>query len=141
MESIKKKIISVHTTVNEPIDKVWKNFTSPEDIIKWNSASEDWHTTSASNELHPGGKFNYRMEAKDGSIGFDFWGIYDEVIYNEKLVSTLGDGRKLEIKFLSIHKETEIMESFEAEDENSIDLQRTGWQAILDNFKKYAETY
>jgi len=81
------------------------------------------------------------MEAKNGSIGFDFWGIYDEVIHNEKLISTLGDGRKLEIKFLSIHNETEIMESFEAEDENSIDLQRTGWQAILDNFKKYAETY
>jgi uncharacterized protein YndB with AHSA1/START domain len=79
------------------------------------------------------------MEAKDGSFGFDFWGIYEEVIHHEKLVSTLGDGRKFEIKFLSLHKMTEILESFEAEDENPVDMQRTGWQAILDNFKKYVE--
>lgn len=141
MKAAKKTVISVHTTINEPIDKVWKNFTAPEDIVKWNNASDDWHTTSASNELHVGGKFNYRMEAKDGSVGFDFWGIYDEVIHNEKLVSTLGDGRKLEIKFHALNKETEIMESFEAEDENPIDLQQFGWQAILDNFKKYTEMY
>jgi hypothetical protein len=81
------------------------------------------------------------MEAKDGSFGFDFWGIYDEVEYHEKLISTLGDGRKLEVKFLSLHKVTEIMQSFEAEDENPIDLQRGGWQAILDNFKRYVEMY
>jgi uncharacterized protein YndB with AHSA1/START domain len=141
MKPNEKTVISVYATINEPIDKVWKNFTAPEDILKWNNASEDWHTTSATNELHAGGKFNYRMEAKDGSFGFDFWGIYDEVIENEKLVSTLGDGRKLEIKFNSLHKVTEIMESFEAEAENPVELQRGGWQAILDNFKRYTETY
>ena len=137
---MEKITITIQTTINAPIEKVWKCFTTPEDIVNWNNASDDWHTTSASNELYAGGKFNSRMEAKDGSFGFDFWGIYDEVINHEKLASTLGDGRKLETKFLPLNsKTTEIMESFEAEDENPIDMQRTGWQAILDNFKKYVE--
>jgi len=80
---------------------VWKCFTSPEDIVQWNTASADWHTTHAENDLRVGGKFNSRMEAKDGSFGFDFWGIYNEVIQYEKLLSTLGDGRVMEVKFIS----------------------------------------
>lgn len=137
---MEKTTITIRTTINAPVEKVWKNFTTPEDIVNWNNASEDWHTTTASNELYVGGKFNSRMEAKDGSFGFDFWGIYDEIILHEKLASTMGDGRKLETKFLSVNNNmTEIMESFEAENENPVDMQRTGWQAILDNFKKYVE--
>lgn len=137
---MEKTTITIQTTINAPVEKVWKYFTTPEDIVNWNSASDDWHTTSASNELHVGGKYNSRMEAKDGSFGFDFWGIYDEIIPHEKLASTMGDGRKLETKFLSVDvNTTEIIESFETETENPIEMQRTGWQAILDNFKKYVE--
>ncbi len=137
---MEKTTITIQTTINAPVKKVWKYFTTPEDIVNWNTASDDWHTTSASNELHVGGKYNSRMEAKDGSFGFDFWGIYDEIIPHEKLASTMGDGRKLETKFLSVDvNTTEIIESFETETENPIEMQRTGWQAILDNFKKYVE--
>lgn len=137
---MEKTTITIQTTINAPVEKVWKYFTTPEDIVNWNTASDDWHTTSASNELHVGGKYNSRMEAKDGSFGFDFWGIYDEIIPHEKLASTMGDGRKLETKFLSVDvNTTEIIESFETETENPIEMQRTGWQAILDNFKKYVE--
>lgn len=137
---MEKTTITIQTIINAPVEKVWKYFTTPEDIVNWNTASDDWHTTSASNELHVGGKYNSRMEAKDGSFGFDFWGIYDEIIPHEKLASTMGDGRKLETKFLSVDvNTTEIIESFETETENPIEMQRTGWQAILDNFKKYVE--
>ncbi|MFT3753892.1 MAG: SRPBCC domain-containing protein [Paludibacter sp.] len=137
---MEKTTITIRTTINAPVEKVWKYFTTPEDIVNWNTASDDWHTTSASNELHVGGKFNSRMEAKDGSFGFDFWGIYDEIIVHQKLASTMGDGRKLETNFLPVNANTtEIVQSFETESENPVDMQRTGWQAILDNFKKYVE--
>jgi len=131
--------ITVQTTIEAPIEKVWKCFTGPEDIVQWNTASADWHTTHAENDLRVGGKFNSRMEAKDGSFGFDFWGIYNEIILHEKLVSTLGDGRTMEVKFISIDTNTEVIETFEAENENPIELQRGGWQAILDNLKKHVE--
>jgi uncharacterized protein YndB with AHSA1/START domain len=139
METIEKTIITVMTKVNAPIEKVWKYWTSPDDIIKWNNASEDWHTPRAENDLRPGGKFNYRMEAKDGSIGFDFFGIYTDVIVNSQMDYTLGDDRKVNILFFAVDNETEIVQTFEAEDTNSIEMQQIGWQSILDNFKKYAE--
>jgi len=139
MQTEEKIKITVQTTIDAPVEKVWKYFTSPEDIVQWNTASADWHTTNAENDLRVGGKFNSRMEAKDGSFGFDFWGIYNEVIQYEKLVSTLGDGRAMEVKFISLNNITEVIETFEAENENPIELQRGGWQAILDNLKKHVE--
>jgi uncharacterized protein YndB with AHSA1/START domain len=131
--------ITVKTTVNAPIGKVWKYWTEPDHITKWNNASDDWHTPFAENDLRVGGKFLSRMEAKDGSFGFDFGGIYDEVKLNEEISYTLGDGRKVNITFIDQENETEIIETFDAETTNSIELQQQGWQAILDNFKKYAE--
>jgi uncharacterized protein YndB with AHSA1/START domain len=132
-------VIKVDTIVSVPLDKAWQIWTNPEDVEKWNHASDDWFTPKAENDLRPGGKFNYRMEAKDGSFGFDFWGIYDEIILHRLISSTLGDGRKVTITFSTVGNKTKIEEIFEAEATNSIDLQKNGWQAILDNFKKHAE--
>lgn len=131
--------ITIETTVNAPVEKVWKLWTSPEHITRWNSASPDWHTPKAENDLRTGGKFTSRMEARDGSMGFDFWGIHDEVKPNEVIASTMGDGRKMKVVFTMEGDRTKIVESFEAESTNPEDLQRAGWQAILDNFKKYTE--
>lgn len=131
--------ITVETTVNAVIEHVWNCWTTPLDITKWNHASDDWHTTHAENDLRVGGKFVSRMEAKDGSFGFDFSGVYDEVITHELIAYTMDDGRTNKITFTSKGQETHVIETFEAETENSIELQRGGWQAILDNFKKYAE--
>ncbi len=139
METKEQQIILVKTTINAPIDSVWQKWNSPEDITKWYNASEDWHTPKAENDLKVGGKFSYRMEAKDGSFGFDYWGIYDLIIPNKKLVFTLGDNRKVYISFSTMDNKTEIVESFEPENQNPHDMQQAGWQAILDNFKKYIE--
>lgn len=133
-------VITVAATVNAPIDIIWKTWTTPSDIKKWNSASDDWHTTKAENDLRAGGEFSSRMEAKDGSMGFDFAGIYDEVKPYELIKYTLGDGRKVEISFEKHADGVTITESFEAEDTNPIEMQRGGWQAIMDNFKNYVET-
>jgi len=132
--------ITVENTVNAPVQKVWKFWSSPEHIINWCSASDDWHTPKAENDLRIGGTFSSRMEAKDGSFGFDFGGIYDEVKTNELIEYTIGDGRKVKITFTTAGAETKIMETFDAEDTHSIEMQRGGWQAILDNFKKYTES-
>ena len=134
-----KASITVESTVNAPVEKVWAYWTGPEHITKWNNASDDWHTPSATNDLRVGGKFTFRMEAKDGSFGFDFWGIYDEVQTNALIAYTLGDSRKVKIIFTPLDHSTKVVETFEAESENSIELQRGGWQSILDNFKKYTE--
>jgi uncharacterized protein YndB with AHSA1/START domain len=134
-----KQAITIKANVNAPVEKVWKLWNTPSDITQWNAASDDWHTTRAENELWVGGKLSARMEAKDGSFGFDFGGIYDEVIPNKKLTYTLGDGRKVDVTFEGNGQQTNVIETFDAESENSIEMQRNGWQAILDNFKKYAE--
>jgi uncharacterized protein YndB with AHSA1/START domain len=136
---MKKIAITLHATINAPVEKVWKCWTSPEDIVRWNQASDDWHTTRASNDLRPGGRFNSRMEAKDGSMGFDFWGIYDHVVLHKQIDYTMGDGRKVTIAFSAQNGQTKIVETFETEDTNSVELQQTGWQAILDAFKDYTE--
>ncbi len=132
-------VITVEATIQAPVEKVWSFYTSPEHIKKWNNASPDWHTPHAENDLRMGGKFLSRMEAKDGSIGFDFWGIYDEVKTNELIAYTLGDNRKAKILFDSRNNLTVVTVTFEAETENSIELQKDGWQSILDNFKNYTE--
>jgi|SRR6185503_1738260 len=140
MDATANTVITVAATVNAPVEKVWKLWTTPEDIIHWNNASPDWHTPSAENDLRKGGKFSYRMEAKDGSFGFDFGGVYDEVIENKLIKYTLGDNRKVEVLFSSNSDATTVTENFEPENENPIEMQRGGWQAILDNFKNYAES-
>ncbi|HRA60684.1 MAG TPA: SRPBCC family protein [Bacteroidia bacterium] len=129
----------VVAVVNAPIEKVWKLWTSPEHITKWNNASDDWHTPSATNDLRVGGKFTSRMEARDGSMGFDFWGVYDEVKENELIAYTLGDNRKVKVIFSQQEGSTKVVETFEPETMNTHELQRGGWQAILNSFKKYAE--
>ena len=133
--------ITVQGTVKAPVANVWKLWTTPEHIIQWNSASDDWHTPRAENDLRVGGKFLSRMEAKDGSFGFDFAGVYDEVVTNQRIAYTMEDGRKVEIDFKEHGDETHVVTVFDAESENPIEMQRDGWQAILDNFKKYAESH
>src|SRR3954470_24153662 len=129
-----KTSITIETAVNAPAEKVWNFFNAPGHIVKWGSPSPDWHTTKAENDLRIGGSFLYRMEAKDGSFGFDFGGVYDEVKTNELIDYTMGDGRKVHIVFATNGNTTTVTETFEAETANSIEQQRTGWQAILDNF-------
>ena len=139
METENKATITVETTVKAPAEKVWEFFTEPDHITKWNNASEDWHSPSAENDLRVGGKFVYRMEAKDGSFGFDFGGVYDDVKVPEYIAYTLGDGRKVTVTFLKGENGTKVVEAFDAEQSHSLELQKTGWQAILDNLKKYTE--
>ncbi len=132
-------VITVEATINAPVEKVWSFWTLPEHITKWCAASDDWHTPFAENDLRTGGKFLSRMEAKDGSFGFDFGGIYDDVKTNELISYTLGDSRKVNIMFKSEGNSTRVTESFEAESQNPVEMQKGGWQSILDNFKKYTE--
>ena len=137
---IGKTIITVETTINAPVLQVWKSWTSPEHIIHWNNASDDWHTPRAENDFRVGGSFLSRMEAKDGSFGFDFAGAYNEIKAHELIIYTLFDGRKVRINFDTAGNATTIIESFEAESENSVELQKYGWQSILNNFKRYVES-
>jgi len=139
METTDKTAITVETTIKAPIEKVWQLWTEPEHIVHWNNASDDWYTPKAENDLRVGGKFNSRMEAKDGSFGFDFEGVYDEVKTHELIVYTIADGRKVNITFSSKEGKTLVTEVFEAENTHPIEVQKGGWQSILDNFKKYAE--
>ena len=139
MNGLEKQSITISAIINAPVSKVWQYWTEPSHIIKWNSASPDWHTPHAENDLREGGKFSSRMEAKDGSMGFDFGGTYDKIINHRLIQYTLGDERKVEIHFAENNGLTEITETFDPETTNTIELQRTGWQAILDNFKKYVE--
>src|ERR1700730_18175230 len=118
------KTITVENTVKAPVEKVWQFWTLPEHITKWNHASDDWHSPSAENDLRQGGKFIARMEAKDGSFGFDFGGVYDEVKTNKIIAYTLGDGRKVKITFSSAGNETRVIETFEAENQNPIEMQK-----------------
>ncbi|MCM3638876.1 SRPBCC family protein [Sporosarcina luteola] len=131
--------LTVEATVQAPVEKVWEYWTDPSHIKKWNSPSDDWHTPFAENDLRAGGKFVSRMEAKDSSMGFDFGGVYDEVKLHEVISYTMGDGRKVNIIFTDQGNETEVIETFDAETENPVEFQRQGWQAILNNFKQYAE--
>ena len=136
MTTENKPTITIQATVNIPVEKVWTLWNTPEHIMQWNSASPDWHTPKAELDLRPGGKFSSRMEAKDGSIGFDFKGNYTEVIPKEKIAYTFGD-RTAQVEFIKEENEIRVRIIFDAEKENSIEKQKEGWQAILDNFKKY----
>lgn len=131
--------ITVEAVVHAPVENVWSYWTEPKHITQWNNASDDWHTPFAENDLRVGGKFVSRMEAKDGSVGFDFGGVYDEVSLHESIAYTMGDGRKVKVAFARQDNDTRVVESFDAEETHPIEMQQAGWQAILDNFKKYAE--
>jgi uncharacterized protein YndB with AHSA1/START domain len=130
--------IIVYTTVAAPIAAVWHAYTSPEDIKQWNAASPDWHTTAATVDLREGGAFSSRMEAKDGSMGFDFAGTYTRIIPNERIDYAFGD-RTAHITFAAMPDGIEVTVSFDAEQTHSEAQQREGWQAILGNFKRYVE--
>lgn len=139
MEKEFNNAITVETTVNAPVATVWEYYTTPEHIINWNAASEDWLSPAAENDLRAGGKFSYRMEARDGSMGFDFWGIYDRVVPHETIEYTMGDDRKARVRFAAGDSGTQVITTFEAEQTHSPEMQQAGWQAILDNFRKYVE--
>jgi uncharacterized protein YndB with AHSA1/START domain len=140
MTTLEKTTIAIQVSINASIDKVWECWTNPNHIVKWNHASDDWHTTRAESDLREGGRFFSRMEAKDGSWGFDFSGAYTKVEPQRTLEYTIDDGRKVLVSFNQNGNETVVNEVFEPEQTNSIDMQQQGWQAILDNFKRYVET-
>ncbi|HNS11441.1 MAG TPA: SRPBCC family protein [Bacteroidia bacterium] len=140
METKEKTKISIEVRLNIPLNKAWDVWTKPEHIVNWNFASEDWQCPKAEVDLRVGGKFTSRMEAKDGSFGFDFSGEFDKIKAKELLEYTLEDGRKVKVEFREESAETIVNESFEPENENPLDMQRQGWQMILNNYKKYAET-
>ncbi len=140
METINRTRITVETTVNAPVEKVWNAFSEPEHIVKWAQASDDWHAPRATNDLREGGSFSTTMAAKDGSFSFEFGGIYDKVIPNSLIEYTIGDGRQVTVNFSADGKTTRVVETFEAEDQHPVEMQKGGWQAILDNFKKHTES-
>jgi uncharacterized protein YndB with AHSA1/START domain len=141
METIQdKNRISVSAIINDTPEKVWNCWTNPIDIIHWNFASEDWCAPAAQNDLREAGKFSYRMEAKDGSVGFDFSGVYQKIIPYKLIEYILDDGRKVQIVFNKVESSALVNETFEAEDTNSLEQQQFGWQSILNNFKKYVES-
>ncbi len=135
-----KNMIDIEALINRAPEKVWEFWTKPEHIMEWNNASPDWHTPHAQNDLRPGGSFSSRMEARDGSMGFDFGGVYDDVHPYELISYTMSDGRKVVVNFEPEGGGTRVRESFMPEAENPLEFQKSGWQAILDNFKKYAES-
>jgi uncharacterized protein YndB with AHSA1/START domain len=139
MEKSDKTQITVEATVGAPVEIVWDLWIQPGHIVKWNSASEDWHTPKATNDVKVDGKFSSTMAAKDGSMSFDFEGTYTAVEEYKLIAYTIADGRKVEVHFKDDDESTKIVETFEAESTNPIEMQRGGWQAILNSFKKYAE--
>ena len=136
---MKPQKVNIEATINAPVEKVWRCYTEPAHIIQWNFAIADWCCPRASNDLRVGGKYFARMEAKDGSFGFDFEAVYDEVIPHQTLTYTMSDGRRSSTRFEAQGNRTKVSTTFDAESENSIEMQRDGWQAILDNFKAHVE--
>lgn len=140
METLAKTRVTVETTVNDPVEKVWDFWTDPNHVVHWNNASDDWHTPHAENDFRIGGKFRYRMESKDGSSGFNFTGEYNNIELYKHIEYTLTDGRRVWIIFSPKGTGTRVAETFEAEQTNSVDMQQSGWQSILNNFRKYVES-
>lgn len=130
--------ITVETHIQAPVEKVWSAYTTPDDIKQWNTASDDWHTTQSTVDLREGGAFSSRMEAKDGSFGFDFAGTYTKIIPNTLIEYTFGD-RTGTVEFATDPKGVTVRVTFDAETENPVEQQRQGWQAILNNFAKHVE--
>jgi uncharacterized protein YndB with AHSA1/START domain len=132
--------ISVEATISAPIEKVWRIYTAPEDIKQWNAASDDWHTTAVTVDLRVGGSFSSRMEAKDGSMGFDFAGIYTKVVKNQ-LIEYSFDDRHAQVEFVNAPEGVTVRVTFDADSQYPIEQQQQGWQSILSNFKKHVETH
>ncbi len=135
---MKAQSVTVQTTVAAPIEHVWAAYTTPDDIKQWNSASEDWHTPNATVDLREGGAFSSRMEARDGSMGFDFAGTYTKIEMHRRIEYDFGD-RHAEVEFVPYERGVRVSVTFDAESENPIEMQRAGWQSILDNFKRHVE--
>lgn len=131
--------ITVETPVHAPIARVWDTWNDPEDIVRWNSAQDDWHTTRSTVDLREGGRFLSRMEAKDGSMGFDFEGVYTRIVPHETIEYRMGDGREVAVEFIQQDGQVLVRTTFDAESENPPEMQREGWQAISDNFGSYVE--
>lgn len=131
--------ITVSTDINTPLEKAWNMYNEPEHVIRWNAASPDWHCPKAENELWPGGKFSYTMSARDGSMSFDFEGQYDKVEEKKYLAYQLTDGREVTVEFSENAGMTRISQTFDTESVNDVEMQRAGWQAILNNFRAYCE--
>jgi uncharacterized protein YndB with AHSA1/START domain len=140
METTSQQAITVETLVHAPVEKVWQYWTAPEHITKWCNASDDWHAPYAENDLRTGGTFKTTMAAKDGSMQFDWGGEYDLVEPFKQISYSMGDSRKVDIRFSGEGNQTRIVETFDPEQQNPIEMQRGGWQSILDNFKKYVES-
>jgi uncharacterized protein YndB with AHSA1/START domain len=132
--------ITVEATVKAPIETVWKAWNTPADIMQWNSADASWHCPDSENDLRVGGSFKHRMEARDGSMGFDFGGVYDAVELHREISYTMGDGRQVTTRFAGNDNETAVQTTFDAESQNDPEFQKQGWQAILNNFVKYVES-
>jgi uncharacterized protein YndB with AHSA1/START domain len=130
--------ITIEANVAAPIETVWNAWKTPSDIVQWNAASDDWHTTAATVDLREGGVFSSRMEAKDGSVGFDFAGTYTKVVPHERIESLLGD-RVLIVEYIDNGSSVTVRETFDAEETNPVEMQRAGWQAILDRFARHTE--
>jgi uncharacterized protein YndB with AHSA1/START domain len=139
MAALGKNKVRVEATINARLEKVWEMWTDPKHIVGWNHASDDWHTVKAENDIREGGKFSYRMEATDGSLGFDFSGTYTDVEKPNQIKYKLDDGRRVEVDFVSLGDEVMVNEILETEKEHPEEMQQAGWQAILNNFKKYVE--
>ncbi|HLS86716.1 MAG TPA: SRPBCC family protein [Burkholderiales bacterium] len=131
--------ITVETHVKASLQTVWDAWNTPEDIKQWNAASDDWHTTQSRVDLREGGTFSARMEAKDGSMGFDFEGTYTRIVPQRLIEYRLGDDRQVKVEFVELPGEVVVRETFDAEGTHSIEQQREGWQAILDRFARHAE--
>ena len=132
--------ITIETTINAPIARIWEKWTSPEHIQNWNFASPDWHCPKATTDLQVGGEFHYEMASKDGSMSFDFWGTFQQIEDGKMIASVLGDGRKMQVTFETTEAGTKVTEQFEPENQNPEEMQKAGWQMILDNFKSYVES-
>ena len=132
--------ITIESTAKAPLARVWETWNTPADIMKWNAAQDDWHTTRSTVDLREGGTFLSRMEAKDGSIGFDFEGTYTRVVPQQVIEYRMSDGREVRVEFAEVEGGTRVRTTFDAEAENPSEVQRAGWQAIQDNFARYVES-
>lgn len=135
-----KSKITVETSVRADLSRVWTCWTAPEHVVNWNFASDDWHCPRAENDLRAGGSFKFNMASRDGKMSFDFEGVYDKVEHHRKIAYTMADGRQVSVAFESGGEQTVVTEIFDPENIHSEEMQRAGWQSILDNFKKYVES-
>jgi uncharacterized protein YndB with AHSA1/START domain len=140
METKTKSAITIEALIKSPVEKVWKTWSDPKHITKWCNASDDWHAPYAENDLRVGGKFKTTMAAKDDSMSFDFEGVYTTVVNNKQIEYVMADGRKVKVVFAGSGNETIVVETFDPENVNPVEMQRDGWQSILNNFKKYTES-